>query len=158
MTRAFGVSSNGRLIVGDGDDRTGNLHPVLWVPGGVLDLGIAGNYQSGRAKDMSDDGQSAVINFTSNTGLYPEAAGIWTSGTWPMLAHEFLALHGIGVPAGMWLTHCEAISADGRTFAGNARYRDATGRDVWTGWVATVPGAMVTVAFFGLFMGHRSRP
>jgi hypothetical protein len=57
---------------------------------------------------------------------------------------DYLAFHGVQVPAGINLITATAVSADGMTFAG---YTGLPGAGL-QGWVATVPGPGVLCAFF----------
>lgn len=160
VVQAFGVSGSGDFIVGRATSASGRVHPVLWGPGGVLDLGVAGQYDSGWAQDVSEDGRYAAVTVYFGSGSGREAA-VWTEACGTMLLREYLREYGIAVPSGVTLVGSEAISADGRTIVGNARYFDSElGRLVNVGFVATVPtpAALVPAGVAALVgMARRSR-
>ncbi|MBL9001679.1 MAG: hypothetical protein JNK25_11140 [Phycisphaerae bacterium] len=159
---AHGISPDGQWIVGDSDSSAGPRHPCLWGPDGVLDLGVARSYQSGRAVDVNANGTAAALflgNPRAGSGDRENAAAIWTETTGTMVLDDYLALHGIAVPRGVRLYSSEAISDDGLTIAGNARYNDAQGVERWIGFVATVPGpgAVAVCAAAGALLNARRR-
>jgi uncharacterized membrane protein len=65
---------------------------------------------------VSQDGNTVV----GNTGTpINEDAFIWTSATGMMLLSDYAAARGVAIPAGFLLYSANAISADGKTIAGN---------------------------------------
>jgi uncharacterized membrane protein len=126
---AYAVNPSGSIIVGEAIAPDNQYHMVRWTASGAQDLGL------GAAYAVSDDG--SVVGGAG--GL------VWTEATGSILVGDYLAQHGVQVPAGWTMPYLWAISGDGLTFGGTAL--SSTG--VYQGFVATIPappGAVLVLA------------
>ncbi len=146
---AFGVNFDGSIIVGHG----GLAGAIMWRDGVPIDLGHpAGRGAIGRG--VSDDGGVVVgIVFGGPGG---DLGGVWTPALGWELATDYLTRHGVVVPGGSTITTVRAVSADGRTIAGNITSESFAPQ----GFVATIPtpgalGALVGVGMLAFRRGRR---
>ncbi len=127
---ASGVNFNASIVVG-----TSGVHferAVMWQNGATIDLGLASGYSASNAYAVNDDGTVVV---GSVRAIGSELAAVWTPQTGMRTLVDFLALHGVTVPAGVSPLTCTGVSADGNTIVG---YTGLPGQ-VNQGFVATIP-------------------
>jgi uncharacterized membrane protein len=151
-TEAKAVSADGSIIAG-----TSNLSSnpfdkfvVRWINGLISPFPLPAGMINPAVEDMSDDGNIIVggINI-------PGGGGTWGMVCTPdlglMFAHDYLAMYGVTIPAGVQIERVYAVSADGLTIGGSLRGGG--------GFVATVP-APASAALFAaasLFAARRRR-
>ncbi len=130
---ANAVNADGTVIVGTSVGQSGPSRAVRWVKGQPED--ISGVFQGvpSQAYAVSDEGAVAGGHIGGVS-----LAFIWTIDEGTHYAKDYLASHGIAVPANYDLRYVYAISGDGRTFGGYARN---TGTNKTEGFVAKLPGA-----------------
>jgi probable HAF family extracellular repeat protein len=148
---ATGINHDGSIIVG----RSGvELRGTLWMNGVPTDLTNGSMTMNLSASQVSDDG--SVVAGLLNLGSGGSFAGVWTQGMGMMKLSDYLALHGVSIPAGFTLATCTAMSADGRTFAG---YTTGIGPGSIQGFVATIPapGTAALLGIAGLVTMRRRR-
>jgi uncharacterized membrane protein len=145
---AYGVNHDGTVAVG-----YSNGSAVMWRGGNVIDLGAP---LGGRALGVSDDGSVVVGSIGGFTS--PRMASVWIDQGGPQTLASVLALHRMSVPSGWTLEESTAVSADGRTIAGWARFN---GPDYAVqGFVVTIPtpGPLVlALAASSVFLRRRIR-
>jgi len=118
--RAWGVSGDGVLIVGESDTSTGALHATLWKrTGGVIDLGASAPNALTSAFAISEDGRTIVGLADLNQPL------VWRVG-------GSIAMEKLPLPAGAMAGLAMGVNVDGSIIAGIAR--DAKGEQavLWT--------------------------
>ncbi|CAG0993371.1 hypothetical protein PHYC_02422 [Phycisphaerales bacterium] len=125
---ARGVNFDGSIVVG----ASGSEHAVMWRNGVPIDLGLAPGYFVSRAEAVNDDGTVVVGSVRTFSDQY---AAVWTPQTGMRTLVDFLALHGVTVPAGTSPLIATGVSADGNTIVG---YTGLPGQ-VRQGFVATIP-------------------
>ncbi len=130
---AKAVNADGTVIVGSAANLSGASKAARWTPAGVEELS-SGLGLFSLAFAVSDDG--GVVGGSYQDGG-ESFAFFWTEATGMLNGPDFLALHGLSVPAGYKLEYVYAISGDGRTFGGMARNLATNQKE---GWVAKVPG------------------
>lgn len=118
--RAWGVSGNGDLIVGESETSTGGLHATLWkTGGGVIDLGVPKPGALTSAFAISEDGRTIVGLADLNQPL------VWRiDGSIQM---EMLPL-----PAGAMAGVAMGVNTNGSVIAGVARDGDNDQAVLWT--------------------------
>jgi uncharacterized membrane protein len=128
---AKAVSPDGRIIVGQAFDDTGNRRvAAVWLHGdfgwvqedlGALPGTLAG-YGHAAALDLSADGQVIVgvnrFDWNRSTGF------LWTPGSGLQDFADFLILAGIEIPEGFDIEAVTGVSDDGTAFTGYGRSRD----------------------------------
>ncbi|MDX2132229.1 MAG: hypothetical protein SFY69_09265 [Planctomycetota bacterium] len=139
--RAHGVNHDGSIVVGVS---VSSLTAVRWINGVSESLGVASGYFQSIANATSDDGNVIVGGLGGSTGV---TAGIWTPDRGMERLSDYLAFHGVQVPAGINLLTATAVSADGRTFVG---YTGIPGPGL-QGWIATVPAPSAILIFMIFF-------
>jgi uncharacterized membrane protein len=150
---AYAVSGDGSAVIGASRATDGFYHAVRWSSSGVEDLGLLPGSVSGLPYAVSDDG--LIVGGASDIAPGQQIATVWISGTGAMPLAYHLALHSIEVPIDWQLRSIYAISADGLTFAGEARSTSG----VRQGFVATIPApsGMLVVFSSALFVMRRRR-
>ncbi len=129
---ASGTNSNGSLIVGYAYDAIGLRTAAMWTLDSLQLLTAPSGWRSW-ATDLSDDGSVVLGTLsTNNTGPLP---AIWTPAAGWLFAADYFASQGFPVPAGWTVRTLDALSADGRTFAG----RYSIGNNLSQAFVLTVP-------------------
>lgn len=108
-TWAFGVSGDGRVVVGEADDASNNPHAVYWTSdGGLVDLGIfPGGQQLAVSQATNNDG-SVIVGYATDVG-WNEIGFIWTQAT---------GMVSLGLSFGSTHSYGNAVSADGSVVAG----------------------------------------
>ncbi len=131
---ANAVNADGTVVVGASPSSSGKSHSTRWTNGQPQDL--ASNFAGSHSHSYSvgDDGNRVGGAYQAG-GM--SLAFVWTPETGMINAHEYLALHGVEVPAGFHLEYVYAISGDGLTIGGSARNLTTNN---FEGWVATIPG------------------
>jgi uncharacterized membrane protein len=130
---ANAASADGSVVVGSSPLGSGE-RAVRWTSAGVQDLGSVPGLRDPIAYAVSDAGD-VVGGLGSGNGPF-NLAFVWTPSTGMQLLSDYLAAHGVWVPAGYRLEEVRVVSGDGRTFAGNIRNLSTNERE---GFVATVP-------------------
>lgn len=130
---AFGVNSDGTIIVGGGYP-TNSEHAYLWTEAdGFTDLGMLSGWMSlAEARDVSDDG-SVVVGFSG--GFMDYNAFIWTESTGMVKLYDYLTDLGVTTHQGWTVAYANAVSDDGTVIVGSVQ--DAS----WNlyPFVATIP-------------------
>lgn len=127
---AIGVSGNGQFIVGNSNDRA-----VVWHDNTVTELRLSnGDRAYASPEAVSDDG-SVLAGALFVDSDY--VAGVWTAATQFIPLTDYLLSYGIQVPSNFITQEVVALSADGRTFAGNGYFQGRS--DNVRGFVVTVP-------------------
>ncbi len=151
-TQATATNHDGSLIAGFSGDNPA----LVWHNGGSPTLlpQLAG-WGIMVPHGISDDG-TVVAGEGTNPNVEQEA-WIWTPTRGSESLFSYLMSQGVSVPAGWRLANCNAMSADGRTFAGWAR--STSGPAMSFGFVTTVPtpGVCVTVCAACLVTSKRKR-
>ncbi|CAG0979087.1 hypothetical protein PHYC_01666 [Phycisphaerales bacterium] len=150
--RAFGINHDGSIIVGDSSALPGvnSRQAVRWTGGIPTSLGVAPGFSFSSAIAVNDTGSVIVGKLTGQM----DTAAIWTPERGMEPLADYLALHGVTVPAGVNLLTATSVSADGRTFAG---YTGIPGQ-VRDGFVATIPSPSILPACaFGAAFGLMGR-
>ena len=129
FARAFGVSADGTVAVGESDSNFGQ-QAFRWTEAdGMVGLGdLTGGPFDSRATDAS--GSGSVIVGESSTASGPRAF-IWDADNGIRNLRDVLAGQGL-IPADWTLLRATAISDDGTTIVGNGSNAAATDE----GWVA----------------------
>ncbi|MDX2131634.1 MAG: hypothetical protein SFY69_06255 [Planctomycetota bacterium] len=136
-SQAFGTNHDGSIIVGiSGSNSSG----TVWVNGVPMSLGIVPGFNRNSARAVSDDGSVIVGQMFGNS----QTAFVRTPSRGMERLADYLAFHGVQVPAGVNLLTATAVSADGMTFAG---YTGLPGQ-VRDGFVATIPAPGVSCCVF----------
>src|SRR5262249_39930903 len=131
-----------------------NGNATIWVGGQPLDLGIPASASSSAATSVNDNGTVVGLELvTSALPGFAAGAGPPARGAEPLA--NSLDASGVSVPLGWSLINCSAVSGDGLTFAGWARF--TTGET--QGFVATVPapGAVAPLFSLGVLVAERRR-
>jgi len=128
-SHARAVNFDGNLIVGNSGP---TFRPTIWTNGSPVELLSALPNSRLTPFDLSDDGSVVAGQIQNDAGAL--FAGVWTPTTNTIRLQDYLASNGVTIPAGVALTTCTAVSADGRTFAGYTE--GSMGRQ---GFVATIP-------------------
>ncbi len=150
---AYAVNADGSVAVGQGDVGVGPNHAIRWVGTVSQDLGtIPGGYTNSYAYAVDDSGLIVGGVSTGPGGL--RAAAIWTPATQMIRLTDYLALHGVAVPADFNPLYVYAISGDGLTFAGSGRNLSA---NVFEGFVATIPSPGTAVVLLAPAFSRRRR-
>jgi len=116
QTRAWGVSADGSIILGDYDDR----FPFLLQDNVFTDLTIDhALYSYARADEMNDDA-TTIVGFLTLANVTPTqiVGGIWLHGRGWLNAQDHFASLGIFMPEGRTIVRIEEVSSNGQTFLG----------------------------------------
>lgn len=156
VTTADGVNGDGSIIVGSGDDASGQSWGVVWRNGQIIGLPPLPGYRGARAYDLSDDGSVITGIMDGSSGL-SSAGAIWTEASGWMLAADYFQMHGIAIPSNLELAMGSKginISADGRTFSMYAR--DVNTNEYFTAIVAVPsPGVVPVLGLAYAFVRRR---
>ncbi len=110
MSQAKSVSADGKVVVGAGQDTSGNWHAFRWESGTMQDLGTLGGRQSG-ASAVAADGK-VVVGATDDANNFSRAFR-WENGT----------MQDLGTPGSNFgkqlIAH--SISANGSVVVGEAQ-------------------------------------
>ncbi|MDX2130772.1 MAG: hypothetical protein SFY69_01810 [Planctomycetota bacterium] len=147
--QAFGVNFDGSIIVGNASPGPFEQVATMWMNGVPTSLGLAPGSIRSRAYGVSDAG-TVVVGQLDGGG---QTAAIWTPDRGMERLSDYLAFHGVQVPAGVNLLTATAVSADGMTIVG---YTGLPGQ-VRDGFVATIPAPGVLCAFFIGFVASSRR-
>jgi uncharacterized membrane protein len=145
--RAFGVNFDGSIIVGNA--LVGHRVATMWVNGVPMSLGLATGFGRSQALAVNDDGTVVVGHVDAPN----QTAAVWTPDRGMERLSDYLAFHGVQVPAGINLITCTAVSADGMTIVG---YTGLPGQ-VRDGFVATIPAPGVLCTFIVGFVASSRR-
>lgn len=140
------ISADGSIVLG-----TSGGSIVQWRNGQVVDLGYPTGYGAGVSTAMSADGMVAGGRMRSPT--FSDVPAIWTPATGMLPFTQYLRDRDIHIPAGVTLFSLNAISADGTTFGGSARFNNQT-----VGYVVRVPSpASALIPLFAFALTRRRR-
>jgi uncharacterized membrane protein len=118
----WGLSGDGRALVGLGWINSGRAHAIEWTPGtGMIDLGSTVANRSSRANVASYDGKVVGGWQDASTGLRQGA--VWINGT-----QQILTAAGTTNPVG----EADAISANGRVLGGLGNAYNDNEAYLWT--------------------------
>jgi probable HAF family extracellular repeat protein len=134
-SQAFGVSSDGSVVVGIGQPAVGR-EAFRWTNAdGLVPLGNLGsNYSEAHA--VSANGSVIVGNgYTSVSAPYTEAF-IWMPQSGMLNLRTYLMSQGVSGLDNWILTSADAITPDGRTIVGHALSPDITKS---AAWIVTIP-------------------
>jgi len=138
---AYGVSADGRVVVGEGRSEAG-VEAFRWEDGVMVGLGqlpcppglCEGEFNiSSVARAVSADG--SVVVGQSSLPFFPVEAFIWREGEGMQSLQDFLAREFALDLAGWRLTAATGISDDGRTIVGEGFNPDGQPE----GWIAVLP-------------------
>ena len=137
-----GMSKNGNCIVGNWSADRRLRRGVLWSNGTPMDLGDLAPNSTVLPKAVSADGQ-VVAGTTGFNGQ--QAPFIWSPDSGLRLLTSVLSENGVAPTPGVQLLACDAMTPDGKTFAGTCTYNGQT-----MGYVVSIPapgiGAWLMVA------------
>jgi probable HAF family extracellular repeat protein len=154
VTRAFGVSGDGRFVVGRSADQ--DYRAVRWdlVTQSYVLLPVLPGYDAFTPYGVSDDGRTIAGMASTGAG---QDAFVWREGEGMFFLRDYLAMNGVGVPADLTIFTFAGLSADGRTFAGHGTTREPGAFP--QGFVATVPApsAALLMTFAGVLASRRRR-
>jgi len=122
-SRAYGVSSDGRVVVGEAENAAGQRRAFRWTAGGGMeDLGTLPGYDASYAYGVSADGRVVV-------GAAANAAGRGRAFRWTAAGgmEDLNITYASLLIPGSYLEQAYAISPDGRYIVGQG-YNAATGR------------------------------
>jgi probable HAF family extracellular repeat protein len=123
---AYGVSANGRVVVGSARNAAGQWRAFRWTAsGGMQDLGTLGGSYSW-AYGVSADG-SVVVGSAQNAAGQPRAFRWTASGGMEDLNLTYVYVLSCSVTPGSVLIEAHAVSSDGRYIVGTG-FNAATGR------------------------------
>lgn len=146
---AYGTNHDGSIVAG----RSGGIG-VLWMGNSVQALTNPVGWTGAGATDVSDDG-SVVIGSLNNATqiLVPH---IWTPSAGWQTPATYFAAQGFVLPEGWEVSSLNALSADGRTFAGTY---NLTGEITPQAFVLTVPApnTLLMIASIGPIALRRRR-
>lgn len=131
---AYGISSNGEVIVGYSDSPAGGVEGFYWTESeGMVGLGyLPGAQRDGIAHAVSGDG-SVIVGESAMRAFY------WTENT-GMLNLQNMLEDDYGLDLTGWsLWSVSGISDDGLTMIGNGSYRNLDDDLEFVNWVATIP-------------------
>ncbi|WP_265693422.1 autotransporter domain-containing protein [Providencia rustigianii] len=114
----YGISTDGKTIVGQANNENGNQHAFIWRDGkGMVSLGTLATYNDGfsSAHSVSADGKVVVGHATSD--FSHQQAFIWREGK-GMLGLGTLMANNSGTSSAI------GVSADGTTVVGNSSIND----------------------------------
>jgi uncharacterized membrane protein len=134
--RAFGTNLDGSIIVGD--SRMGQRVATMWVEDQPVSLGFALGFSRSMALAVNDAGTVVVGHVDGATGI-SQTAAIWTPQRGMEPLSNYLAFHGITVPANVNLLSATCVSADGMTIGGRTGF-PGLARE---GFVVTIPAPSV---------------
>lgn len=127
MSNAFGVNHNGSVVAGF----SGN-HAVLWVKGGIRDLGMLPGDNNAVAYALNAEG--TVVGGYSFQQFHVRAT-LWTKERGMVDLNSYLPTLGINL-AGWDLEYTRGVSNDGRTIVGEGTYLGES-----RGWVVRLGAA-----------------
>jgi probable HAF family extracellular repeat protein len=132
---AYAISSDGSTIVGEANVAPANDVPFRWTEAtGMIDIGdLPGGARNGQATAVSADG--TFVGGWTDSGNDYEFGFIWSEEWGIRSVRVLLAASGANM-AGIQLGAVKALSADGRTAAGDGR-RALGGQ--YEPWIATIP-------------------
>ncbi len=135
---AYGVSSDGSVVVGHGTSASGQ-EAFRWTQaGGMIGLGdLDGGTFWSRAYDVSSDG-SVVVGY-GNSASGAEAFR-WTESTGMQSLNDILTSNGVDL-TGWTLTQATGVSGDGRTIVGTGTSPNGT-----EAFIARNTGVITTAA------------
>jgi len=115
---AYGISANGRYVVGFSSNENLFYRPFLWDANNppMRDIGTPAGYANGRARAISPDGRYVAGDASLNQA--------WHAFWWDLQAGQQLDL---GVPIGYTHSWAYGVSSNGRFVVGWAQ--DANGRN-----------------------------
>ncbi|HUU95419.1 MAG TPA: PEP-CTERM sorting domain-containing protein [Phycisphaerae bacterium] len=154
-SKAYGVSADGSVVVGNGDPGYSNGGAFRWTEEtGMVNLGfIPGQSLYSGAAAVSGDGSIVVGSTQDRVG--PAFAFIWDGEHGMRGLQDLLEQHyGLDL-TGWWLRSAKGISADGLTIVG---YGDHHGFGT-EGWIAHIPepSTLSLLALGALALGCQTR-
>jgi len=108
---AYGTNHDGSIVAG----RSGGIG-VLWLGNTVQSLTNPIGWTGAGATDVSDDGSVVIGSLNNATQIF--VPHIWTAANGWQAPDVYFAAQGFPVPAEWTVSSLNALSADGRTFAG----------------------------------------
>jgi probable HAF family extracellular repeat protein len=148
---ASGTNLNGSMVVGYSYNTIGLRTAALWTNDTIQLLATPAGWRSW-AMDLNDDATVVIGIMDTQTTSTP---AIWTpAGGW-QTPGVYFAAQGFPLPTGWNVTSVNAISADGRMFAGTFNF----GSGLSEAFVLTVPAPCATaiVALLGVPCLRRPR-
>lgn len=146
-TGAIGVNFDGRIVVGS--STVGDFtRAVMWVDGQITDLGIPAGFNLSGAAAVNDSGTVVIGVLSANNQA---VAAIWTPARGMEPLSNYLAFHGVSVPAGITLRECTAVSANGMVIAGRTSGSTAQGFVV----VIPAPASVGIITMYILSLARR---
>jgi probable HAF family extracellular repeat protein len=138
---AWAVSANGSTVAGTSSSGSGN-RIFRWTQGtGMTNLGTLPGQTECRPTAVSGDG-SIVAGFCYSG----QASFVWTAATGLIDAKDYFEAKGVDVSGNLTFASLEAMSSNGRVFAG---YEDVPSAGGYVSWVVVVPEPLPALSPFG---------
>lgn len=139
---SLAANTDGSVIVGYNFDFGSNLSlgfvhaNNVTTMLGVLPEHLANFFPRSMANDVSDNG--IVVGYSGGDPFWGdlEEGFVWSGATGMVSISNYLKANGVNLPSAMLLNTVTGVSADGRTFAGQAFNYDT---NLYESWIATVP-------------------
>jgi len=116
---AIATSSDGRQIVGQAADSTGNGRAFYYTKsGGLIDLGVIGGNKTDQSVAFGLSDKGLVIGSSINPFFWTSKPFLWTQKIGIQPLQKILVRAGADIPQGVTLTSVFAISGDGSAMVG----------------------------------------
>lgn len=150
LSRAYGVSADGSVVVGQGTSANGEEAFRYDAVNGMVGLGdLAGGFFSSQAFGVSADGSVVVgLGSTANS----TEAFIWDETSGMQSLQDALLFNGVTAVTGWQLQQARAISEDGSTIVGFG-INPAGQREAFLATLAPVPVPAAVWLFGSALMG-----
>ena len=126
-----GMSRNGRFILGRWTRDRQTVLSVMWDHGVPIELGSLPDGSPLYANAVSEDGSLVAGSGGPWGGV---TAAVWTPSRGVLRLDDFALEQGLSLPSGVQLVGCDAMTPDGKTFAGTCTYNGQT-----MGYVVSIP-------------------